>query len=136
MYQLKSAITQINHPNNAFTIELDLPLQGGELAAIIHTTNLTHLIHRKIVVFYRQPGPPRFISILSNQYEPLQYLLLFSHGEPGWHMEMPVHSQCTYYRIRLLTEPRFRQIGRLICEYLVDMYSRIEEERLSYIQRG
>ena len=50
-------------------------------------------------------------------------------------MEMPGHSQCTYYWIRLLTEPRFRQMGRLICEYLVDMYSRIEE-RLSYIQRG
>lgn len=128
VFQLKSAITQINALEKTFSIQLDLPSQGGELAAIIHTANLTQLTYRKVVVFHHQQCQPRFISILSNQYEPLQYPLLFPYGESGWHMDMPVHSQCTYYRTRLLTEPRFRQMGRLTCEYLVDMYSRIEEE--------
>jgi hypothetical protein len=33
-------------------------------------------------------------------------------------------------------EPRFLQFGRLTCKYIVDMYSRIEDERLQYIREG
>lgn len=44
-YQLKSAITQINNLNNPFIIELDLPSQCGEIAAIIHTANLTYITY-------------------------------------------------------------------------------------------
>ena len=41
-----------------------------------------------------------------------------------------------WYRYRLLTEPRFLSIGRLTCEYIVDMFSRMEDERLDYIKMG
>ena len=48
----------------------------------------------------------------------------------------PKWTQSWWYRFRLLHEERFQQWGRLTCEYLVDMFSRIEEERLEYIRNG
>jgi hypothetical protein len=54
----------------------------------------------------------------------------------GSQLLTPKRSQSQWYRFRLLHEYRFRQLGRLACEYLVDMYSRIEDERLQYIQEG
>jgi hypothetical protein len=42
-----------------------------------------------------------------------------------------------YYRIRLLqNDNRFRSLGRLNNEYLVDMFSRMEDERLQYRRQG
>lgn len=45
-------------------------------------------------------------------------------------------SQIRWYRSRVLSEVRFQQFGRLAGEYLVEMYSRVEDERLSYIRRA
>ena len=45
-------------------------------------------------------------------------------------------SQIRWYRGLLTTERRFLQFGRLTGEYLVDMYSRVEDERLAYIRRA
>ena len=126
--KLRSAFTNIADTTKPFNIELNLPSQGGELAAIIHAANVTQVDQRHIVVFNLSDAAPRFISILSNQYEPLQYPLLFPFGDPGWAPEITTHSQCAYYRMRLLTEARFRLMGRLTCEYVVDMYLRVEEE--------
>jgi Helitron helicase-like domain at N-terminus len=39
-------------------------------------------------------------------------------------------------RYRLLTEPRFNFMGRLACEWITDMFSRPEDERLGYIKQG
>jgi Helitron helicase-like domain at N-terminus len=96
---------------------------------------------RKIVVAHKGKLKPDFVDILSPLYEPLQYPLLFPFGDPGWSREgsrlfQPPRSQCQWYRFRLLNEPRFLQFGRLTCEYIVDMYSRIEDERLQYIREG
>jgi Helitron helicase-like domain at N-terminus len=48
----------------------------------------------------------------------------------------PRLTQSWWYRFRLLHEERFQQWSHLTCEYLVDMFSRIEEERLEYIRNG
>jgi hypothetical protein len=44
------------------------------------------------------------------------------------------YTQIQWYRHLLLVEPQFLQLGRLACEYVVDMYSRTEEERLQYLK--
>lgn len=68
-------------------------------------------------------------------------MLLFPHGDAGWGTNplpnVPRLSQIDWYRSRLLAndDERFTLFGRLCCEYLVDMYSRTEEERLAYILR-
>ena len=49
--------------------------------------------------------------------------------ECGW-------TQRKYYRARLLTETRFQGFSRLGCEYICDMFSRMEDERLDFIRKG
>ena len=75
-------------------------------------------------------------------YEPLQYPLFFPHGTNGWFPGMmsicspsAKISQLEYYRHLLLTEVRFGLLGRLLNEYLVDMFSSIEDSRLNYIRQ-
>ena len=61
-------------------------------------------------------------------------MLLFPHAEIGWGttpiQDVPVMSQIAWYRNRLLADndDHFMKFGRLTCEYLVDMYSRVEEQ--------
>lgn len=125
---------QAFNPNtdNSLAIELYTPTSGGEVAAIIHANNIRQIYPRSIMVFKNLQQRPQPISILSPLYEPLQYPLFFPHGTLGWGMDSEF-SQIRWYRARLTTEDRFLQLGRLSGEYLVDMYSRVEEERLNYI---
>lgn len=64
IYHLRSAIETIPNPAHSYAIELDLPTNGAELAAIIHASNLTHIEERKIVVFKQGNSQPKFVSIL------------------------------------------------------------------------
>jgi hypothetical protein len=43
-------------------------------------------------------------------------------------------TQIEWYRSHLFTEDRFQIFGRLGCEYLCDVYSRVEEQHLQYIR--
>jgi hypothetical protein len=81
------------------------------------------------------------VNIFSPHYEPLQYPLLFPHGTLGWgHNDYGQRyrpcTQIQWYRHLFLSEPRFQILGRLACEYAVDMFSRTEEEWLDYLQQG
>jgi hypothetical protein len=80
------------------------------------------------------------MPIFSHHYEPMQYPVLFPQGSPGWGLNdsrrLIPFTQCAWCRGRLLTEDRFQTFGQLGCEYLCDMYSRVEEEQLKYIRRG
>lgn len=55
---------------------------------VINTENLRHISTRKIVFFRKGGLQPRFVPILSCQYEPLQYSvqypLLFPQATLGW----------------------------------------------------
>jgi hypothetical protein len=124
-----------------FHIHLDRPVAGGDIAAIVNPYNLHEVHGRKIIVSPQQgERPSDFVDILSAEYEPLQYPLFFPYGEAGWsrkpNQAPQKWTQAWWYRSRLLHEDRFDQWGRLTCEYLVDMYSRLEEERLEYIRNG
>jgi hypothetical protein len=71
-------------------------------------------------------------------YEPLQYPLLFPLGTRGWGEDLITQrwTQRKYYRARLLSERRFQTFSRLGCEYICDMFSRMEDERLDFIRKG
>ena len=74
-------------------------------------------------------------------YEALRYPLFFPKGEVGWHLERECGnaghiSQLKYYRMLLLREARFAYLGRLQNEYILDMFSRVEDEKLNYIRYG
>lgn len=121
---------------------------NGDFAAIMHAANTTTIRPRSILIWRNSEERPAFVSILTRHYEPLQYPILFPHGTRGWGLSAPDPShpenvsntlgftQREWYKGRLLTDDRFLTFGRLCSEYLCDMYSRIEEERLGYIRRG
>ena len=111
------------------------------MGAIIYAANMQHLRSRQIVFYRSIECVPEFINILSPIYVPLQYPLLFPPGSYGWTPDPsatnPTNlSEIQLYRYWLCREERFLIFGCLTSEYLVDMYSRVEEERLNYICRS
>ena len=142
--QLQHAFDTTSEDRSA-SIELKNPPAGNdEIAAIVNISSIRHVNPRTVRIFGGSSTDTQPVSILSSQYEPLAYPLLFPHGTPGWsdgvYMDndsgSTKFSQIEWYKARLCSEERFNIFGRLTNEYLVDMYSRVEEERLSYIARG
>jgi hypothetical protein len=89
---LRYALGEAGPDANSLAVGLRHRPAGGELAAIINTHNLSVVDTRKIVFFRRDGRQPRFVDILSRQYEPLQYPLLFPHNTPGWGRSMTSRS--------------------------------------------
>jgi Helitron helicase-like domain at N-terminus/PIF1-like helicase len=120
-----------------FHLTLDAPVAPGEVAALINVTNMQSIGPRMVTFFSRHDDRHQYISILSPHYEPLQYPLLFPHGTTGWApSSQPRLTQIQWYRSRILTEDRFLRWTRLAQEYMVDMYSRVEDERINFIREG
>lgn len=128
---------------------------ASEIAAIIFGPDSGSPSRRAVVTYpVNSPDPnPRFLPLWSPAYEPLQYPLLFLHGEPGWsegHFEedppfqsrtMSVSSDhhvpfLVYCRQRLLTERIFQTNCRIAQEWCCDMFSRHEEHTLSFVQNN
>lgn len=83
-------------------------------------------------------GKTTTVDFLDKDYFPLTYPLLFPHGGVcGWH---PNLKSTTGHKISLiqwvtqllLTEPRFEKLGPLVNEFLIDVFSCIEDQRLSF----
>lgn len=143
-------LQQFHHvaPESTSVLELCDTSSNGDFAAIMHAANSTTIRPRSILVWQNSSEEPSFMSILTRHYEPLQYPLLFPHGTLGWGLtaDNPDNpdrlsntlgfTQREWYKGRLLTDDRFLIFGRLCSEYLCDMYSRVEEERLNFIRRG
>ena len=123
---------------SSYAVFLDQPSTGGEIAAIVSAQNLSNIQGRRIVVTRTDSRPvSEFIDIMSPSYEPLQYPLLFPFGSVGWSRRNAFgFTQIEWYRARLLQDPIFSRMGPLVCEWAVDMYSRVEEDRLAYLKRG
>ncbi|THH18147.1 hypothetical protein EW146_g2793 [Bondarzewia mesenterica] len=117
------------HPSPASPAVRDIELREhtvtGEFAAVLHAANTTTLSPRLIIIRGKRQTTGHILDILTRHYELLHYVLLFPHGDIQW------------YRSRLFRDDdnRFSTLGRLTYEYLVDMFSRVEEERLAYITR-
>ena len=119
-------------------IELGDPGTGDEIAALFHLGSAPYPTPRSLYVQRAHDASPTPVPILNALYEPMQYPLLFPHATPGWgpHLKSIGWTQRAYYQSRLLTEQRFKDFGRLACEWMCDMFSRTEDERLDYVQKG
>ena len=95
----------------------NLPTANNEVAAIIPgDSSEEHSNHRDIILRLRGGGLQR-ISHLNPSYSSLHYVLLFPHGEDGWHPEILAQfgpngkhgaqyvSQRCYYAYRLHPRP-------------------------------
>jgi Helitron helicase-like domain at N-terminus len=134
-----------HNPTAISALELFDASPSGDFAAVMHANDCVDVQPRSIVIWHNSENDPSFIPIFSRHYEPLQYPVLFPHGTLGWGLTSLDNDQLSnnlnftqreWYKNQLLCDDRFLLFGRLTSEYLCDMYSRIEEERLLFIRKG
>ena len=83
-------------------------------------------------------GETATIDFRDRDYFPLMYPLLFPHGAVcGWYPDMKSTTghkiSLTQWLTQLLvTEPRFQILGPLVNEFVIDVFSCIEDQRLSF----
>ena len=83
-------------------------------------------------------GETATIDFRDRDYFPLTYPLLFPHGAVcGWYPDMKSTTghkiSLTQWLTQLLvTEPRFQKLGPLVNEFVIDVFSCIEDQRLSF----
>nr|XP_029709441.1 uncharacterized protein LOC115255455 [Aedes albopictus] len=105
---------------------------------------------KRDVILQRRGGDVQFISETHRCYDALQYPILFWQGEDGYHFNIKMINPATgeetnkkvsamnYYAYRLMirqnTDNHLLKCRALLHQYIVDMYAKIESERLLYIR--
>ncbi|CAH0393878.1 unnamed protein product [Bemisia tabaci] len=107
---------------------------------------------KRDIVLHKRNDMLLRVSEIHRSYDALQYPLLFCEGEDGYQINLPQYDPITntalsksvsaadFYSFRLMT--REKQSNRLFyCrdlmnQYLVDMYAKIETERLNFIRNN
>ncbi|XP_021974947.1 uncharacterized protein LOC110870055 [Helianthus annuus] len=98
------------------------------------------------IIIRQRDGGPQHINKLHQSYMPLQYPLLFIHGESGWSPDLRLRDRNQsqnkkmtmnmYYSYLLHDRSNVYSLllrgGRLLQQYIVDAYVCIEESRLDY----
>ena len=124
------------------TVAVELQWDEGinELAAVVHTSPEIDVSSRSVIFRRHGSQRPQYLNPLSALYEPLSYPLWFPYGGRGWSTDVrsrsgaPI-SQMWWYRQLLLRMSYMHLCGRLLNEWLVNMYCRMEDERLSNLRR-
>lgn len=158
---LKTAIESVpqNAPNFNIVIHADKVPAGehrgrynapstSEVAVIISDQQFDR---RDIVIRSRDNNLQR-ISEIHRSYDALQYPLILCRGEDGYSINIPqvnpndgsrlqkTVSCMNYYAHLIMTRQNsfntILRFGMLTNQYLVDMYAKIESERLSYIRNN
>lgn len=120
---------------------------ADEIAGVFNSEEGEPPHNRHVVIYNRQSGP-KLLSILSPHCDPMLYPLLFPSGEPGWDAEMTHNGQrrqrlrekltmLQFASYRLAVRPGFSNIHaakKLFQQYIVDLYTRVESNRLNYIR--
>lgn len=124
-----------------------------EIAAILNSSKSDCSCTQPAITYPKNSpdAKPCFLDLYSPAYEPLQFPCFFNHGESGWsrghHTERPPKKSKTmnragtehvpfllYERQRLLSEPLFQRNSRIAQEWCCDMYSRFEENKITYFE--
>ena len=125
---------------------------GTDVAVIIPTDCGNDITSRDVVVYKSAKDHPEGLSLMNINvkhpvYDPLMYVLIFPYGDRGWEFGMyksanRKNEQCSpmqYYKYRIMPQAGetfnvIHRMGRLFQQYIVDMYAKIELERLNYIR--
>ena len=92
------------------------------------------------IVLCSKTNELRRICELHPAYDPLQYPLLFPTGNDGWNLDLKAKkkvSQLQFYRFHLCIRDRnyLLTARRLLQQFIVDVYAKIECERLQFLRR-
>ncbi|KZP22144.1 hypothetical protein FIBSPDRAFT_1018870, partial [Athelia psychrophila] len=124
---------------------------ADEVAVILPGDGSQPTDSRDIILRLRAPeGPLQRISDGHAAYACLHYVLLFPHGEDGWHWDLRMHdpekeqprrvSQIRHCAYRIHARPNdFNTIlrgGRLFQQYMVDMWASADQNRLNFLRNN
>jgi hypothetical protein len=128
----------------------NLPTADDEVAAIIPGDGSEERSDYRDIIVRLQGGGLQRISQLHPSYSSLHYVLLFPHGEDGWHKDIPAHrgangtrrapnvSQRCYYSHRLHSRPGEQPLlfwaGNLLQQFVVDAWASIEQSLLNWVR--
>ena len=94
-------------------------------------------------MLYAKRGGIQNINEIHRSYDSLHYVLMFPLGNDGWHVNIRNSrgngnvTALDYYCYRFMVRSGLNYLhlsGRLFQQYIVDTYSKIEQERLNYIR--
>ena len=121
------------------------PRSSTEVAVVI-VDRSAEPASRDIILEHKSKALRR-VSEIHPFYDSLQYPLLFPYGEEGYSIDVPVAgnnntqktvSAMAFYAFRLMDRKgnfnRLLRCDRLLMQYLVDMYAKVETERLNWIR--
>ena len=101
--------------------------------------------NRDIVLKHREGGLQR-IAETHRSYDPLQYPLLFPRGKDGWSIELLTTkgkklTPMKFYAFLMMfrPDPDFNTLlrwGKLMQQFIVDMYVKIESDRLNFLRHN
>lgn len=123
------------------------PRDTGGLALVFESDQDGAVPNRTLAVIRKQ-GSPQYLSHLDPLADPLCYTLFFNHGEYGWDPSLQQNTvsrktkntkvtQLMFHAYRLARRQEFSPLhsaGKLSEQYFVDVYARVEAERLLYIR--
>ena len=122
---------------------------GTDVAVILPMTDSCATSGRDVVIYKTTADHPSAKSLMRIKsthpmYDPLMYVLLFPFGDKGWEINFSsANVECTplqYYKYRLMVRSDsfnpVHRMGRLFQQYIVDMYAKIEEQRLWFIRNN
>ena len=117
--------------------------------AVLMPGDGTTVGHRDIIL-HKNDGGIKRINELNQAYDPLHYVLIFPFGQAGFSLNMPYNitdgkqtkrqflTAREYYAYILMIRKEENQwlqrYGRLYQQYVVDMYAKIESQRLFYLR--
>ncbi|XP_063912257.1 uncharacterized protein LOC135129106 [Zophobas morio] len=132
-------------PSNEHERRFNAPI-APEVAAVIVGTEIT----RRDIAISRRNQTKQRIAETHRSYDALQYSILFPRGEDGYHFELyqthPVTGAATTkkvscmdfyaYRIMIRAEQsnHILKCRHVFQQFIVDMYAKVESERLNYIR--
>ena len=122
------------------SVELQWDEGLQEIAAIVHESSEVKVCARSVLFCHAHSAYPQYVNPLSALYEPLSYPLWYPFGGRGWSTDILSTTgvrvtQMWWYRQQLLRLPHMHLCGRLLNEWLVNMFCRMEDERLALIRR-
>ncbi|GAV01187.1 hypothetical protein RvY_11936 [Ramazzottius varieornatus] len=114
--------------------KLELTVTGAREIAALIVIEPKNPISAKTIVYWRWTNKATaFTSSKSALYFPLQYVLIEPDGMPGWSEEIKnTIRQLAYYRQLLMRHKPMHKLGSLLKEFLVDIFSAVETDRLNF----
>ena len=137
-----------NEDTNIDPRRYNLPT-GTDVAVILPVDRQT-VSERDVVVYKNASNHPEQkklfnIKATHPMYDSLMYVLIFPFGDKGWERGYKSgnkeYTAMQYYKYRLMVHSGdtfniIHHMGRLFQQYVVDMYVKIEDGRLGFIQRN